>query len=65
MNYFDNFIAIINNTVICMNLKRLEKSANQAIRNLRETKLKNGLTFMINADTLPRINAILNIRTAQ
>ncbi len=36
-----------------MNLKRLEKSANQAIKNLRETKLKNGLTFMINSDTLP------------
>ena len=36
-----------------MKIKRLEKSGIQAIRSLRESKLKNGLPFMINAKTLP------------
>lgn len=36
-----------------MKLKRFERSANQAIKNLRESKLKNGLSFMINSDKLP------------
>ena len=38
---------------ISMKLKQLERSANQAIKNLRKEKLKNGLTFMINSDRLP------------
>lgn len=36
-----------------MNLKRSEKAANQAIKKLRETKLRNGLSFMINSNELP------------
>jgi len=36
-----------------MKIKRLEKSANQAIKNLRKAKLKNGQPFMINSDSLP------------
>ena len=36
-----------------MNLKRSVKQANHAIKNLREEKLKKGLSFMINSDKLP------------
>ncbi len=36
-----------------MNLNRSERLANQAIKNLREKKLSDGLTFMINSDNLP------------
>jgi hypothetical protein len=36
-----------------MKIKRLEKSAIEAIKNLRISKLKNGLPFMINSDSLP------------
>jgi hypothetical protein len=38
---------------ISMNIKRLEKSAALALKNLRLTKLQNGLPFMINSDLLP------------
>ncbi len=36
-----------------MKLKQLEKSGIQAIKILRESKLKNGLPFMINSNELP------------
>jgi hypothetical protein len=36
-----------------MKIKQLEKSAIQAVRILRESKLKNGLPFMINSENLP------------
>jgi hypothetical protein len=36
-----------------MKIKQLEKSANEAIKNLHESKLKNGFPFMINSDDLP------------
>lgn len=35
-----------------MKLKRLQQSGNKALRHLREKKLKNGLTFMINSGKL-------------
>jgi len=36
-----------------MTIKQLEKSAAQAIKDLRLRKLQNGLPFMINSDLLP------------
>jgi hypothetical protein len=36
-----------------MTIKIQEKSASNAIKNLRQSKLKNGLPFMINSDSLP------------
>ncbi|MEO6231121.1 MAG: hypothetical protein ABIP10_13390 [Ferruginibacter sp.] len=36
-----------------MKVAQLEKSGIEAIKNLRDYKLKNGLPFMINAKTLP------------
>jgi len=36
-----------------MKLKQLEKSGIEAIKSLREHKLKNGQPFMINSKTLP------------
>ncbi len=36
-----------------MTVSQLKKSGMAAIKNLRESKLKSGLPFMINAKTLP------------
>jgi hypothetical protein len=36
-----------------MSIKQIEKSGLQAIKNLRERKLKNGQPFMINSNSLP------------
>jgi hypothetical protein len=36
-----------------MKIKQLEKSVKEAIKNLRQRKLKSGLPFMINSDLLP------------
>ena len=42
-----------NHIIISMKIKKLEKSATRAIKDLRLRKLQNGIPFMINSDLLP------------
>jgi hypothetical protein len=39
--------------IVPIKIKQAEKAAIRVIRNLRESKLKNGIPFMINTNSLP------------